>query len=129
MDEQREEFENLARDLGLPLRRVREGDGPYVDSRTDLALCIFARRQPEIDALKAELRMLRDGIQTMGDALADGVWAHLISSDDDLNALDAGVSALVGRLSTLNEEVKRLRKDAESYREWKANLPSYKEHY
>lgn len=73
------------------------------------------RLESENAVLKAELRMLRDGVQTMGDALADGVWAHLISSDDDLNALDVGVSSVVDKLTTLQTEVKRLQKDAERW--------------
>jgi hypothetical protein len=60
------------------------------------------------EALKAEVRRLRDGIQTMGDMLADGVFGHIISSDDDINALASGISLIVEKLTALKADKQRL---------------------
>ncbi len=70
----------------------------------------------------SDLVMLRADIQTMADALADGVWAHIISSDDDINALDAGITSIVGKLTALQAENVRLKEALKPF-------AAYAEHY
>lgn len=113
----REEFEKWAVSEGRSIKPASEySPQVYASSASNNALDGWNARQPEVDALKAELKKLRCDIQTMGDALAEGVWASLLSLDDDLSHLDAGISRLVDKLLSLKAENDRLRKVAEEAR-------------